>query len=170
MMELEETKRLEEISRLGIHQLEKDAVLQEIVDEAARTLGMPIALVSIVLDSSQKFAASHGLTGWLAETGGTPREWSFCTHAVEKKKDFIVDDATKHLVVKENPLVEIEGVRCYAGIPLITSRGYAVGTLCVIGSKEHHFDEAELTRLRGLAGRVVQRIEALGVKPHGASS
>ena len=103
MTNQEETKRLEEISRLGLHHLGKDAVLQGMVDEAAQALDMPTALISIVLDSSQHFVASHGLTGWLAQTQGTPREWSFCTHAVEQKRDFVVDDATTHPVVKREP-------------------------------------------------------------------
>lgn len=157
----EEAMRLAEIDRLKVPQAQDDAQLQHLVDRAAHELGMPTALVSIVLDSSQYFTASHGLTGWLAETRGTPREWSFCTHAVEKKADFVVNDAENDAQMKENPLVLMEGVRCYAGIPLITSRGYAVGTLCVIGGESHSFDEQELSKLRDLASQVMGRLEDL---------
>lgn len=156
-----DAERLREIAELRLTTPEVDAVLADVAREAARRLGLPISLVSIVLDEAQFFAAAHGLDGWLAETRGTPVEWSFCANAVRSGEPFVVENALEHPVVRDNPLVVEDGIRCYAGIPLITSRGHALGTLCVLGVAERTFSEADLDILREQAQRAVQRIEQL---------
>ncbi|HLM69099.1 MAG TPA: GAF domain-containing protein [Longimicrobium sp.] len=152
--------RLAEIAALGLTAEEVDEVLQAAVDEASARLGLPTALVSIVMDEAQWFAAHTGLSGWLAEARGTPVEWSFCAHAVRSGEPFVVEDAATHPLVKDNPLVSLDNVRCYAGIPLVTSTGQTLGTLCVVGTEPRSFSEADLDALRELAKRAVERIEA----------
>ncbi|HEY5220155.1 MAG TPA: GAF domain-containing protein, partial [Gemmatimonadaceae bacterium] len=65
-----------------------------------------------------------------------------------------------HPIHRDNPLVTQDGVRCYAGVPLISSRGYVLGNLCVVGVESHSFDEQEIGVLRDLAAEAVRRIEA----------
>lgn len=153
-------ERLREIAVLGLATPEVDAILKEIAEEAASRLGLPISLVSVVLDEAQFFAASHGLDGWLAQTRGTPVEWSFCANAVRSGEPFVVEDALSHPVVRDNPLVTQDGIRCYAGIPLVSSRGFALGTLCVLGTAQRSFPDEDLDTLRELAERAVRRIES----------
>jgi GAF domain-containing protein len=157
--EFAEPARLEEIVELGLLSPEIDAILQETAEEAASRLDLPMGLVTVVLDEAQFFAAHHGLSGWMAESRGTPVEWSFCAHAVAGREPFVVEDATTHPVVRDNPLVMHENLRCYAGIPLVTSRGHAIGTLCVAGTEARTFSAADLDELRGLAKKAVERIE-----------
>lgn len=152
--------RLAEIVELGLLSPETDPILLETAEEAAERLDLPKALVTVVLDQAQFFAAHVGMDGWLAESNGTPVEWSFCAHAVASREPFVVEDATTHPVVRDNPLVEHEGIRCYAGIPLISSRGHALGTLCVIGTEPRAFRDDEMDVLRELAQKAVARIEA----------
>jgi GAF domain-containing protein len=152
--------RLAEIAALGLTAAEVDDVLQQAVDEAAARLDLPTALVSIVMDEAQWFAAHTGLSPWLAEVRGTPVEWSFCANAVHSGEPFVVEDASAHPLVKDNPLVQLDNVRCYAGIPLVTSTGHTLGTLCVIGSEPRSFSEADLDTLRSLAKTAIERIEA----------
>lgn len=159
-----ERERLEEIATLRLGAADVCAVLDEVAGEAARRLGLPIGLVSIVLDDAQVFAASHGLAGWLAEAGGTPIEMSFCRHAVDAGAAFVVSDATAHPLVRENPLVTEDGIRCYAGIPLVSRGGHALGTLCVLGTETRVFDDAAMATLRELAAEAVERIEARRVE------
>lgn len=156
---LQQRERLQEIEDLGLMSGDVDSVLQELCTSAATEFGLPIGLVSIVLDEAQHFAASHGLGGWLEQTQGTPIEWSFCRYAVASREPFVVEDARVHDLVYDNPLVQVDGVRCYAGIPLISSRGFALGSLCVIGTEEHAFSAPDLDRLRVFADRVVAHIE-----------
>lgn len=157
---LRDCERLAEIAELDLTSPAVDALLQDVAARAAECFGLPIALVSIALDDAQYFAAMHGLDGWLAETRGTPMEWSFCRYAVERGEPFVVEDAVEHPLVAENPLVRIDGVRCYAGIPLVSSRGHALGSFCVIGAEARRFSDAELATLRRFAEEAVQRIEA----------
>lgn len=157
---LQAQTRLQEIAELGLLSSDVDTELQALCTEAAQAFGLPIGLVSIVLDEAQHFAASHGLGGWLEQTNGTPIEWSFCRYAVATREPFVVEDARVHGLVHENPLVTIDGVRCYAGIPLISSRGFALGSMCVIGTDERAFSEDDLSHLRAFADRVIERIEA----------
>jgi len=153
-------ERLQEIQDLGLTSPGSDPVLDALSREAAETLALPMGLVSIVLDGAQHFAADHGLTGWMKETRGTPIDWSFCAHAVRSGADFIVTDATRDPAVRDNPLVHNEGVRCYAGVPLRTSRGHIVGTLCALGEETREFSGRDLTALRELADRAVAHIES----------
>ena len=152
--------RLAEIAALGLTAAEVDDVLQRTVEEAAARMDLPTAMVSIVMDEAQWFAAHTGLPAWMAEARGTPVEWSFCANAVRSGEPFVVEDATTHPLVKDIPIVPLDNIRCYAGIPLLTSTGQVLGTLCVIGTEPRSFSEAELDTLRGLAKQAMDRIEA----------
>ena len=156
----EERARLQEIADLGLVSAEADGVLEDLTEEAAGALGLPTALVSVVTDSAQYFAASHGLAGWLAEARGTPKEWSFCRHAVGDKTTFAVENAVLDERVLDSPLVTEDGIGCYLGVPLVTSRGHAVGTLCVVGPAARTFSDEDHDTLQKLAARAVARIEA----------
>lgn len=156
---IQDRDRLREIADLELTSREVDAMLQAAAEDAARALDLPIGLVSVVLDEAQYFAGAHGLDGWLAMARGTPLEWSFCANAVRSGEPFVVENAETHPAVRENPLVTHDGIRSYAGVPLVTSRGHALGTLCVLGTRNRVFAPAELATLRALADAVIQRIE-----------
>lgn len=152
--------RLQEIADLDLFAPEVSEILAELAKEASQTLGLPLGMVNIVLDEAQYIAAHHGVGGWIAEAQGTPVEWAFCRFAVRDRTDFVVEDAEVHERVKDNPLVTEDGLRCYAGIPLITSRGYALGSFCVAGTEARSFSEEDMQVLRGLAAQAVRRIES----------
>lgn len=157
---LRDAERLQEIAELGLLSPDVDPVLQEIAERAAAELGMPVSLVSVVLDEALHVAAAHGITGlWLDETRGHPVEWSFCATSVRTREPFVVDSATTHAEHRTNPLVTQDGVRCYAGVPLISSRGFVLGNLCVVGLEERTFSEADMETLRRLTAEAVRRIE-----------
>jgi GAF domain-containing protein len=157
---LADAGRLQEIVDLDLLSPDVDEILRQTAETAAARLRLPMSMVTVVLDEAQFFAAHHGLTGWMAETRGTPVEWSFCANAVISREPFVVEDATTHPAVKDNPLVANDGIRCYAGIPLVSSRGHALGTLCVIGTEARTFSDDDLDALRGLAKKAVERIES----------
>lgn len=153
--------RLAEIVELDLLDTTVDPILQDVAARAAAGLGMPVSLVSVVLDEALHVAASHGIDGlWLGDTGGHPVEWSFCATSVRTRQPFVVENAETHPYHGTNPLVLQDGVRCYAGVPLISSRGFVLGNLCVVGLEQRSFTEDELVFLRTLAAEAVQRIEA----------
>ncbi|HEX8611645.1 MAG TPA: GAF domain-containing protein [Telluria sp.] len=151
--------RLQEIADLDLFAPEVSEILADLAKEASTRLDLPLGMVNLVLDEAQYVAAHYGLSGWIAEAQGTPVEWAFCRFAVRDRADFVVEDAHTNDRVKDNPLVTEDGLRCYAGIPLITSRGHAIGSFCVAGTHARSFEEAEMQMLRDLAAEAVIRIE-----------
>ncbi|HET7747521.1 MAG TPA: GAF domain-containing protein [Vicinamibacteria bacterium] len=151
--------RLQEIADLHLTDTREDPELVAIARGAAESLHLPIGIVSIVLDDAQYFVAAHGLEGWVARVRGTPVEWSFCANAVRSGEPFVVEDARSHPAVKDSPMVEVQGIGCYAGIPLRTSRGQVLGTLCVAGTERRAFRPEDISALRALAERALARIE-----------
>jgi GAF domain-containing protein len=153
-------ERLAEIARLDLFSDEVSAIISDMAERASARFNLPVSLVSVVLDEAQYFAAQHGIDeSWMADANGTPIEWSFCKYTVEDNDAFVVEDAELNERTKDNPLVENDDVRCYAGIPLITARDYVVGSLCVIGLEPRSFGEDELDDLRAMADEVMRRIE-----------
>ena len=152
--------RLQEIAELGLLSPEIDPILQDIATRAAARLAMPVSLVSVVLDEALHVAGAHGIDGlWLGDTRGHPVEWSFCATSVRTRDAFIVENAPQHPEHGTNPLVTQDGVRCYAGVPLISSRGFVLGNLCVVGLEERSFSADEIQALRDLGVEAVRRIE-----------
>lgn len=139
--------------------------LQTLVDRAAERLRMPIALVSVVMAEAQHFAAARGLPDWVAEAGGTPIEWSFCRHAVTSGEPFLVEDARVEPRIGENPLVELEHVRSYAGVPLVTPDGHTVGAVCVLDTTPRTFSDDDVAALRACAGEVMAAVCARAGTP-----
>ena len=156
---IKDTARLTEIGELGLDNLSDDPALKALTAEAAEAFRLPIGVVSIVLDEAQYFIARTGVDGWVDEADGTPVEWSFCRNVVRSGSDFVVEDATVHPVMKDSPLVEMEGLRCYAGTPMISSNGHVLGSFCVKGKEVRSFSEDEMVLLRGYAERAVDIIE-----------
>jgi GAF domain-containing protein len=157
---LKDLERLQEITDLGLDSPEVDEILDAIVRDAAEALDLPIGVVSVVMDEAQYFKAMHGVDGWMGAARGSPVEWSFCRNVVTGKAEFVVENALEHEVMKDSPLVTSEGIRCYAGIPLVTSQGNVVGSFCVQGHEERSFTEEDLEVLRTFARRAMERIES----------
>ena len=158
---LYDAERLQEIAELDLLSPDVDPILADVAEQAASRLGLPVSLISVVLDEALHVAGAHGIDGlWLGETRGHPVEWSFCATSVRTRDAFVVESATVDPVHGSNPLVTQDGVRCYAGVPLISSRGHVLGILCVVGLEERSFSTAEVEVLRDLAREAVRRMEA----------
>lgn len=152
----DEPQRLEALRALQLLDTGADPRFDALTRLAARTMGAPIALVSLVDESRQWFKSRVGL-----EVTETSREESFCAHAVQSGDMLVVPDATQDPRFFDNPLVTGElGLRAYAGVPLKTSEGFAVGTLCTFDQKPHAFTETELETLRDLAALAQREIIA----------
>lgn len=152
----EETARLQELARLGVRNEASDEDLNAIVESAAAWFDVPIALVSLVDERRQWFKSGLGL-----EVPETLRELSICAHAVMGPDDvLVVPNALEDPRFADNPLVVGEpGIRFYAGAPLISTRGFALGSLCLIDRQPREFGRREMRALKALAGLVVRRLE-----------
>jgi PAS domain S-box-containing protein len=138
-------------------------VLQEALDRvvalASAVLDAPVALISLVEDDRQVFVAQFGLPEPLASAPTAPISYSFCRHAVNHAQPLVVDDAGRHPLGEDNPLVSEHGVTAYAGIPLVTRRGHVLGTLCVIDDVPRTWTPWEVDVLADLTTSAVREID-----------
>ena len=126
----DETARLAALRRYRILDTDPERAFDDLALLASQICQTPIALITLVDAERQWFKARTGL----AETQ-TPRAVSFCTHAIRQHDLFVVPDTRDDARFRDNPFVTGGPfVRFYAGAPLVTPDGHALGTICVIDS------------------------------------
>lgn len=155
---LADLDRIRVLAGLDLRNPRLRAGLDEITTRTATRLGLPVSLASIVLDTAQFLAGSHGVTGWIADVEGTPVEWSFCARAVISGEPYVVPDATADPDQSGNPLVTEDGFRSYAGVP-VTLDGAVLGAHCVIGTEPHDFTAADLAELARSATEIAALLQ-----------
>lgn len=124
-----------------------------------RVLGVPVALISLVEENRQIFAAHLGLPEPWAEIGETPLTHSFCQHVVEDHAPFSVDNAREHPRVRDNLAIAELGVCAYLGVPLALPDGEVVGALAAIDSKPRAWTDEDRSLLEAIAAVVSDEIE-----------
>ncbi|OOE99290.1 histidine kinase [Salinivibrio sp. MA351] len=111
---------------------------------------VPIALVSLIDRERQYFKSRQGV-----DASETPRDISFCGHAILGSEPLIVENALDDMRFCDNPLVcGAPDIRFYAGMPIHSSEGYRLGTLCLIDNQPRQFSEENVAQLKNLAGMV----------------
>ncbi|HEV2695849.1 MAG TPA: GAF domain-containing protein [Verrucomicrobiae bacterium] len=127
----------------------------ELTELARLICGAPVAMISLVDENRQWFKSKLGVN--IKETS---RDVSMCAHAILGKDLLIVPDATKDKRFKDNPLV-VSGpkVRFYAGAPLISPSGHALGTLCVVDKVARTLTTDQKRALKILARHVMAQLE-----------
>lgn len=126
---------------------------------AARLLDVPVALISLVGQDHQFFKSQTGLTGPIAESCRTPLDQSFCKHVVADDEPLIVRDARIDPRVSDNGAIEALNVIAYAGVPLRTSDGHVLGSLCAICPEPRDWSDEDVAVLEQLADSAMQEIE-----------
>jgi len=154
-------RKRDEAARLAaLHRFDMlDTPPEEAFDRVARiaqsALKTPYVLISLVDESRQWVKSMRGLD--IAEI---PRDVSFCTHAIEGDGPFIVEDVLRDGRFDRNPLVTGDAhVRFYAGAPLVTPDGHAIGALCAMDRVPRGLSAAKTALLRDLASLVVDTLE-----------
>jgi hypothetical protein len=160
---LDDPARLAALERLDLLDPVPEAEFDRYTALASKMLDAPVALVSLVDSQRQVFKSRRGLDEPWASSGETPLSHSFCQHAVEARSPLVVTDAREHPLLRDNPAIHDLGVIAYAGAPIITPEGHALGTLCVIDHVPRNWTHDQVDMLSDLAGAVATAIELRAV-------
>jgi phosphoribosyl 1,2-cyclic phosphodiesterase/DNA-binding response OmpR family regulator len=158
---INEAERVAALWNLGILDTEPEARFDRYTEVARSQFDVPIALVSLVDAERQWFKSHPGL-----DVAETPRDESFCAHAILSPEEFVIPDALQDDRFADNPYVAHgPRLRFYAGVPLTLSDGNRVGTLCIMDNRPRALDERQIERLRALARMVEAELETKGDEP-----
>jgi GAF domain-containing protein len=148
-----EPERLQALTRYGFAQEQMLKSLDPVVQIASHMFAMPIAAVNMIGSDHVFFAAAVGLNGEDLSALERSREVSFCAHAITQNEVMVVADASCDERFFDNPLVTGPAqVRFYAGVPLRSPEGLALGALCILDKQPHpEFSAADARRLAELA-------------------
>lgn len=150
-----EMSRLAALRSLELLDTEPEPEFDELVQLAAAVCDVPMSVVTLVDENRQWFKAMVGL-----HVRETPRSVAFCSHAIEQADMLVVEDAELDPRFSRNPLVTGEpNVRFYAGMPIYSPDGFAMGTLCVIDNKPRRLNRGQLSALRVIALQVNTKLE-----------
>ena len=155
----DEAERRRALEALGIVDTPPEERFDRITRLARDALGFPVALVSLVDAERQWFKSRQGL-----ELEATPRDVSFCGHAILEPGLLEVPDARVDARFRDNPRVVESGIRAYVGAPLRMANGHRVGTLCVIDYVPRRLDDTQRRILRDLADGVQRELECESLK------
>lgn len=150
-----ERARITALHSQNILDTENEEEFDRIVKVASFICGTPISLISLVDTDRQWFKSKIGL-----DIEETPRNVSFCSHAIQQDGIMEVQDATKDIRFKDNPLVTGDpNIRFYAGTPLITETGLKLGTLCVIDKVPKILSQEQKDCLESLSMQIMDQIK-----------
>jgi K+-sensing histidine kinase KdpD len=153
----DEQDRLDVLYDLDALATDPEPEFEDIAQLAARICGTPQAAVTVI--DSHRTVVKAG-TGTAIAGDSAPRDESFCAYAIMGRGLLVVPDARADRRFADNPYVVTEpGIRFYAGAPLVTVSGHALGTLCVTDSVPRRLQIGQLRALRALARQVTAQLE-----------
>lgn len=132
------------------------AELTDVVTAVAEAFGVPAAILTLEHEGQRRSVAHVTLPQHAA---GAQRDWSLFHHAVQGPEGLVVPDATKHPLLREDPLVLEGALGSYAGALLVTPSGRKLGTLCILDARRRALGPEELGVLLGLARRIAGELE-----------
>ncbi|MFT4662675.1 MAG: two-component sensor histidine kinase [Patiriisocius sp.] len=153
-----ENERLNELYDSGLLDTPKESDFDNLTNLAASIFGTPVSIINLIDENRQWFKSCVGLSEEITET---PREISFCGHAINNPSEvLVIPDARLDNIFSDNPLVSGDPkIVFYAGAPLISKNGYPLGTLCIIDFKPRNLSQQDVETLKILSNQVSKLID-----------
>ena len=150
-----ESERLAALRRCAALDTASEPAFDELTSLAAQICATPIALITLIDGARQWFKSRVGV-----DETEVAREVSFCSHTILLLDGLVIADAAADERFADNPQVTASpSVRFYAGVPLVTRDGFAVGTLCVMDRQPRQFADSQMESLRVLSRQVMTQLE-----------
>lgn len=160
-----EAARMMAVRRYDILDTPPDGTFDRTTAIASRLFNVPIAIISIVDNDRIWFKSHYGL-----DVGQIDRKPGLCASAILQSDPWVLLDANKDPRSLANPLVASEfGLRFYVGVPLQTSDGFNLGTLCVIDKEPRTVTRDQIENLKDLAATVMDQMELRLAARHAVS-
>ncbi len=156
---IKDADRLNALHQLCLLDTPADPAFDRLTRLACRLLDVPVSLVSLVDADRQFFKSQSGLPEPYATRCETDLSHSFCQHTVATTEPLIITDAREHPLVHDNLAIDELNVIAYLGIPLITSEGHTLGSLCAIDHQPRIWSDEDVANLSDLAQSVMTEIE-----------
>lgn len=148
---LQAPERIEALHETGLLDSPREDTFDRLTRLTQRLVGAPTALVSLVDGERQFFKSQAGLGEPYATARQTELSHSFCQWVVAARDTLVVEDSRQHPVLKSNLAVKYMNVQAYAGVPILSKGGEAIGSFCAIDSTARKWTDEELDTLRDLA-------------------
>ncbi len=151
--------RLAALEQLAVLNMAPDDAFDTVTRELASKYEVPIATIALIDKHREVWKSGVGLPEELAAAGEIPRSLSLGGYVVAANEMLVVEDLWKDHRFANNPLLRINNVRFFAGAPLQTSAGDAVGALCILDNKPRRLDDRDAASLRNSAEALMKEVE-----------
>lgn len=152
---LNEEARIQKLLGYGILDTLPEQEFEDLVQLASEICQAPISLITLLDGQRQWFKAKRGI-----DFSETERNVAFCSYTILEEAPLVVKNALEDERFRDNPLVQGDSeIRFYAGVPLVTPEGFALGSLCVLDTKPRELSEKQIFALQTLAKQVVANLE-----------
>jgi predicted PurR-regulated permease PerM len=166
----DEEERLAELKRLNLLDTKSEEVFDSVTRELAEMFHVPISLLSLIDTDRQFWKSQVGLPADQAAARQSPRATSICGHVVAANEMIVINDVRTDKRFANNPILRERGIRFYAGAPVRTAKGLAIGSLCIIDTVPRRLSARDQALLRMMAGQVAREVQARGKSDTKASN
>jgi len=144
LIQEDDQERIRILKLYGIHGTSQEEDYDNIAKLASSITGTPISLVTFIDSNRQWFKAHIG-----TEIEENTRELAFCSHAInDVQNTTCIPDTRNDMRFKFNPMVTgPNNIHFYAGVPILSPEGYALGTICVMDTKPNRLSQLQLEAL-----------------------
>lgn len=154
-----EQERVDELKRFDLLDTEPEEAFDRVTRELAKIFKTPISLMSLIDEARQFWKSAVGLPADLAACRQSDRATSICGHVVASNDVLVIEDVRKDRRFANNPFLKEQGIRFYAGAPLTSRTGHAIGSICVLDKRPRKLTAQEIGLLRLVADGVMTEVE-----------